>query len=1844
MSRRVRMPRPPRVTARRNTSAQGTPVRPSLVLFPVNPLSVKGSLDQHNLSAATQIYAQRLIDLARDVLQTSNPKMLPLDATYTRIDESRAAEFLLQTPDNMFSDTQRNLRDELRLYLGYTLESEAAPPASFGILSEKTLQKEFPEGSDPINVAVETLWGRIERSASGGSPVGLHGVGRWTWRDFSPLVEIGSRRSGWELQTGILISAGQMDQQSRIGDMFSGTTGRAAAYALLRTILISGLYDFERSKWRGKVLLALPSPEGRGGIDTTGSQEVARTFGTYYQTYALAQDMSQEVATVYYSSDMMRTMLHLPGEGGPPILGKLTGEDVYTFNRGADTHTLERNGAETLFTSTDNQGTRRTQVKTIDSGYKFPGTHFLGAMRAAVDDLLEAITKHPVDFLREVKAGAGFYSSPDFSEHLDGLLRGESTPGDLTLDLWPIKQAMLYYRGVEPRAESVAPVTLSEQDPLFYDSDKTGIALSQLKTFLDSGKPFEAPAQSTFAKNIAIPAPGQGRYLVVHTRGAVMLRVSRFEDQEGVQVFGITQVVPPLEAYAILAGVKRRIESEYQEKNQTERESLRFARDLVGGAQGEGLREALRTIPLGFYAEADESGFHSYLPAFADSDTSSQPSWFGAPAHIRFAASRREGFRRRIAEKLSSSPKKGPVPSVSALRIVAAEKRNREEVGDIYVPKFVVGSKDDPSIFSQEYWRRNVPIQVIRKALSDLSNLDAFSEAATDLDPDDTSLVSQEWRVLSGRVRRDDTTIPLVPSQGDPLDRALHSAVFTLYGLITVDTFPLIAETPGNTLEALTPAERERLSHGLPVYGPIWQGPVMDRAEMARIAMRRVEPVVPDTGREAKSWQQVAREKALARPQAPVVPLPIPSDLAEKALRGEIRVLILSPNQVKAVVMEQGDRAKVDTGNGLLAVRYRGPQMFGDVVSRYGGTQALADAEFGEEIDSEAEYMELLSSRPDSRARRAWATGEAAWHVFDVSNDPDEFDQDEPDPLVHNPSYGLRLYLSEVSGLIRLTEWWAGFAASEDGYELPVPFALVGAMALNKKALMSSAVRQSTKPLLVGDKAALYLTHFIIPSKDDEALPALAELTTTMSTVATPKGLRVSQLTVNDTRTLLASLAGVSWERNSGSFLPLIGSTWGSINIFSLSTIKKMPDYPRAVQRALQQARKKMKDLSDDEFKAWAEENMEGAHQAAYHAILATGLTSRRGSGRQGEVIEGGRQAYLAIGGSKGRAKRVGSELRSPSEKEKQWATDKAVSFYNVAMFAARICKETGVCRLAVPEKTVLSYMSSKDHVYETSLTPEMVRTIQVSLLEDDVNQGVSLSLPREALITPTLEVGTPYTFIVGTPPSTLFVQLVPSVVEDDFVVATVSRPALSPVIQRMVEMGINPPALDDLEGNYAALLKLRDELRTRTKIKPSQGTLPKQLGQIPVSAGLSRTEILRDTVRSGIPQAEAAALLREIGAGDMEFEQGYLDLLSRENPRRSRRPRKPRPSDARRNPLPPSAVQQAVQYADKGSKADISDLDAALRDLDRKSPPGSWPVSPDAVRGLFPSRKQLARGETWSPAKVLPVLERYDAVARVGAVPPNPEQEFEAMRGGMPFESPGGRERVLRHATLSLNDTLKILAAQKEKPQRGTTIPASTALCKLYKTKRLSSYELPAEVTSIVGGDATLIWLSPLGAPTPRVMTFRRGSHLDCDMKADDPRKMPELLGRAIQSSLYWLAEKDSRRMKRTRIYVGRVGSPELFLAWAPGQALTLNQVMANLAAGTSPQKVQVTKLYSEAKASQDAERYAAALAVQFPREGSPAAVHSSGDTPHTAEGTPPAARDDIFSKASDLLGLGDE
>lgn len=528
-------------------------------------------------------------------------------------------------------------------------------------------------------------------------------------------------------------------------------------------------------------------------------------------------------------------------------------------------------------------------------------------------------------------------------------------------------------------------------------------------------------------------------------------------------------------------------------------------------------------------------------------------------------------------------------------------------------------------------------------------------------------------------------------------------------------------------------------------------------------------------------------------------------------------------------------------------------------------------------------------------------------------------------------------------------------------------------------------------------------------------------------------------------------------------------------------------------------------------LREWVEKKLAEGHEfkrpwteeRMYIRVLFNNIPPRYLGGRTADVVVGGRRALQAMGGEGSRAKRVGQKDIGGS-----WSSGQVVS-----PDAARRVWATGQSRGRLD---IFNFAASICKVVGCKV--HGVRRTEKSKA-DKLKQSLASLDAQENVIH-----------------------------------------------QMMAEYGI----LSDVDWEDPA--SVRDGLvRLRNAMRPSY-THRTSVGQLPSQVSRLEAQLMEADEGSPLFELYEAEGLDEI----TDFAPGYLDRIAKLNGRRPRRPRRARRKmrrRTRRNPLREYELEEAISYAEsKKSQPDEGDLEKVFSRLRDDSDPAEWPITTDRVDRLFPRKYQ--GGGTWKPANRLAALGTFDMVSRLGELDPSSELvqkgRAEVFNSPMPVDNEAVRALALAEAGLSLREATRILAAQKGKRSKGFTMAPSSAICKLYRSVKLKGYRPPPQVFSNMesrGGKHLLIWMSPSSLSQARVMSYRRGTHIDCDMVSPRQEDLGELLGRALQSALYWVAEKP-QRSSVTEVWVGRVGQPDLYLALGKGQTITLAQVSANLEA----------------------------------------------------------------------------
>lgn len=293
-----------------------------------------------------------------------------------------------------------------------------------------------------------------------------------------------------------------------------------------------------------------------------------------------------------------------------------------------------------------------------------------------------------------------------------------------------------------------------------------------------------------------------------------------------------------------------------------------------------------------------------------------------------------------------------------------------------------------------------------------------------------------------------------------------------------------------------------------------------------------------------------------------------------------------------------------------------------------------------------------------------------------------------------------------------------------------------------------------------------------------------------------------------------------------------------------------------------------------------------------------------------------------------------------------------------------------------------------------------------------------------------------------------------------------------------------------------------------------------------------------------------------KVAEGGSEFEREYLSRLNPRRPRRPRRARRQRRS--RYNPLDPQDIAPLAVAAERGQ--DIED--EALREKIEKISVEAADWS-ESVPALFPKRGKLKDYRV--EPRFSAALTEHDISRRL--LPPSSDPE-----SGRPYQTEPkpwveGSPYLAQQSQLSLSDAARIVRQQRASRKSDRAMQSSSAVCKMQRVVR-AAYDPPPEFFGKGGPEKVVLLLSPVNSPFPRVMTFRRNAHIDCDMgsRKGEPVDLGQLMGRAIQSTMLWLAEKPGRKLNTT-VYVARVGDGRLYVAWEPNSQVSIQKITATLA-----------------------------------------------------------------------------
>lgn len=203
-------------------------------------------------------------------------------------------------------------------------------------------------------------------------------------------------------------------------------------------------------------------------------------------------------------------------------------------------------------------------------------------------------------------------------------------------------------------------------------------------------------------------------------------------------------------------------------------------------------------------------------------------------------------------------------------------------------------------------------------------------------------------------------------------------------------------------------------------------------------------------------------------------------------------------------------------------------------------------------------------------------------------------------------------------------------------------------------------------------------------------------------------------------------------------------------------------------------------------------------------------------------------------------------------------------------------------------------------------------------------------------------------------------------------------------------------------------------------------------------------------------------------------------------------------------------------------------------------------------------------------------------------------------------------RQEVSRHGSLTGEESLYIQKQRHLSKERSRLVSVSGSLCRKYRnTTRLRAYSPPREVLET---GTCWILIGPQGgasgAQSARVMSFRNGAHIDCDMVATRATPLHVIIAKAIEEVALWLAEKpvrvDGKKGIRA-VWINQIGSNECRKLWPFKGSLTLNTARM-LASAYEGDATDVPWLKLDRDGSKNLENYRRALQTAAPvRETAP-------------------------------------
>jgi hypothetical protein len=295
------------------------------------------------------------------------------------------------------------------------------------------------------------------------------------------------------------------------------------------------------------------------------------------------------------------------------------------------------------------------------------------------------------------------------------------------------------------------------------------------------------------------------------------------------------------------------------------------------------------------------------------------------------------------------------------------------------------------------------------------------------------------------------------------------------------------------------------------------------------------------------------------------------------------------------------------------------------------------------------------------------------------------------------------------------------------------------------------------------------------------------------------------------------------------------------------------------------------------------------------------------------------------------------------------------------------------------------------------------------------------------------------------------------------------------------------------------------------------------------------------------------------------------------ENGQRSRRrPRWRDRNTAVQNPITQDEYKALEAWArkpnkgKKGEKSTEAEIAERIFEAEREQPLDPYRSDTsyaEGVRAFFPQRSfrsPTPSMKTLTPASRFSVLRDHDVVTRFDDPElPTKEADERLKRRIVERKEALGDEDIRKYvgeaARMSATGALRLHQDRHRSKVEGHVVSPSGALCRRYRnSSRLKDYTPPAQVT-----EALTCWIvvaPPEGGHAARVMSFRNGAHIDCDMEVRAPRQLTAHIAKSIEGMILWLAEKEMRMLRIANINIAQVGSPVYRVLWSRGMSTSLD------------------------------------------------------------------------------------